>query len=225
MADLRKSREKKLMGVAGGIAEYTRMDPTVWRALWVLGAIMIPPLILVYIVLGIAMPEQPYQPVVPPAPPYQPQPPVAPTMPPVQPEAAPTQAEAVTTAEATVQAEAPQQAEAQPQVGAEPAGTQPQYGTQPPYGTQAPYGAPPQNGAPGAGQYQQPPYTREAYKPLTKSRDKWLAGVCGGIADYFGIDPILVRALWLVSVFFFGTGIFLYLVLAILMPAPIYKPQ
>jgi len=55
---------------------------------------------------------------------------------------------------------------------------------------------------------------------LTKSRDKILAGVCGGIAEWLGWDPTLVRILYVVvsiaSVAF--PGILVYIVLWLVMP-------
>ena len=55
-------------------------------------------------------------------------------------------------------------------------------------------------------------------KKLRKSNtDKKIFGVCGGIGEYFGIDPIWVRLAWAVLVFVFGTGILLYLVFALIM--------
>ncbi len=57
------------------------------------------------------------------------------------------------------------------------------------------------------------------YKTLKKSKnDKVLAGVCGGIAHYFNLDPIVIRVLFLVFSLMAGTGIFLYVVLAIIIP-------
>ncbi|MBO5466169.1 MAG: PspC domain-containing protein [Prevotella sp.] len=57
------------------------------------------------------------------------------------------------------------------------------------------------------------------YKRLTLSNDKKLGGVCGGIAEYFDIDPTLVRigyaALTLFTAF---CGIILYPILWIIMP-------
>lgn len=57
------------------------------------------------------------------------------------------------------------------------------------------------------------------YKRLTLSDDKKLGGVCGGIAEYFDIDPTLVRigyaALTLFTAF---CGIILYPILWIIMP-------
>jgi phage shock protein C len=55
-------------------------------------------------------------------------------------------------------------------------------------------------------------------KRLVKG-DKKIFGVCSGLADYFDLDPTVVRILFLVSVFMFGTGILLYLVMAIVMPS------
>lgn len=53
---------------------------------------------------------------------------------------------------------------------------------------------------------------------LYLSEDKKIAGVCGGIAEYFGVDPTVIRLLWLVAFFFFGTGLFAYLVCWIVIP-------
>jgi len=43
-------------------------------------------------------------------------------------------------------------------------------------------------------------------------------GVCGGVAEYFNIDPTLVRAVWLFAVLACGTGLLLYIVCAIVFP-------
>ena len=45
-----------------------------------------------------------------------------------------------------------------------------------------------------------------------------IAGVCAGIAEYFGIDPTLVRIGWVVFCLLGGSGVLAYLVCAILMP-------
>ena len=47
---------------------------------------------------------------------------------------------------------------------------------------------------------------------------KKLCGVCGGIAEYFNIDPTVVRLLWMFLVLCAGTGILAYFVAAIIMP-------
>jgi phage shock protein PspC (stress-responsive transcriptional regulator) len=54
-------------------------------------------------------------------------------------------------------------------------------------------------------------------KRLVKGEKK-LFGVCSGLANYFGLDPTLVRVAFLVSVFVFGAGGLLYLALAVVMP-------
>ena len=48
---------------------------------------------------------------------------------------------------------------------------------------------------------------------------KMLAGVCGGIAEYFDIDPTLIRALWVLFCILGGSGILLYIILAVLIPS------
>lgn len=54
---------------------------------------------------------------------------------------------------------------------------------------------------------------------LKKSNDKILTGVCAGIAEEFGIDPLIVRLGFLIGLFFsVGTAGFVYLILALLMP-------
>ncbi|SEL86249.1 MULTISPECIES: PspC domain-containing protein [unclassified Butyrivibrio] len=54
-------------------------------------------------------------------------------------------------------------------------------------------------------------------KKLYKSHDKKLFGVCGGIADYFGIDPTWVRIGMGLAVFFTGIGIPAYIIAALVM--------
>ena len=57
-------------------------------------------------------------------------------------------------------------------------------------------------------------------KKLTKSlSDKNIFGVCGGLAQYFNIDPIIVRIAAVVLVFGCGVGLLAYLLLALLLPA------
>ena len=56
-------------------------------------------------------------------------------------------------------------------------------------------------------------------KKLYKSADnKMLAGVCGGVADYFGIDPTLVRLGWVLFCALGGSGILAYIIAAIIIP-------
>lgn len=56
-------------------------------------------------------------------------------------------------------------------------------------------------------------------RKLTKSHNKKLAGVAGGLAEYFGIDPSAVRLAWVIAtVFSAGSAMGIYIILAILMP-------
>jgi len=56
-------------------------------------------------------------------------------------------------------------------------------------------------------------------KRLYRARsERKLAGVCAGIADYFGWDPTLVRVGWIVLTLMGGSGILLYLLLWLVMP-------
>lgn len=59
-------------------------------------------------------------------------------------------------------------------------------------------------------------------KRLTKSAtDRQISGVLGGIAEYFGIDSTIVRILFLIFAFAgVGSPVFLYILLAILLPEP-----
>jgi len=50
--------------------------------------------------------------------------------------------------------------------------------------------------------------------------DKKIAGVCGGIAEYFNIDPTLVRVLTVVLAVLFGSGFLAYLLAWLIMPKP-----
>ena len=54
-------------------------------------------------------------------------------------------------------------------------------------------------------------------KKLYKSRDKKISGVCGGIAEYFDIDPTIVRLIWVAFVLGGGSGILAYIIAAIVM--------
>lgn len=45
-----------------------------------------------------------------------------------------------------------------------------------------------------------------------------IAGVCAGVANYFDVDPTLVRILWVLFVLLGGSGILVYVIMWILMP-------
>ena len=57
-------------------------------------------------------------------------------------------------------------------------------------------------------------------KRLHRSRsNRIIWGVCGGLADYFGIDPVIVRVVFVLLIFANGLGILAYIILAIVIPA------
>lgn len=57
-------------------------------------------------------------------------------------------------------------------------------------------------------------------KKLTRSDDKMFFGVCAGIAEYFDVDPTIIRVLWACLTVFstLFPGIILYIILAIIIP-------
>lgn len=69
--------------------------------------------------------------------------------------------------------------------------------------------------------YQDNKRTRKqsSFKRLYRDPDKYiLGGVCEGLGHYFGLDPLWVRALFLIAFFGFGTGLLLYIILWIIVP-------
>lgn len=59
----------------------------------------------------------------------------------------------------------------------------------------------------------------EDVKRLYRSEsDRWLLGVCGGIAEYFNLDPNLIRILFIIFALAFGGGILLYIILWLIIP-------
>ncbi|MDD6050831.1 MAG: PspC domain-containing protein [Clostridiales bacterium] len=56
---------------------------------------------------------------------------------------------------------------------------------------------------------------RRLYK---SNRNKMLCGVCGGIAEYFGLDATLVRLGWVLFCALGGSGVLAYIVAAIVIP-------
>ena len=49
-------------------------------------------------------------------------------------------------------------------------------------------------------------YAAPAKRLMRSTRDKKIGGVCAGLAEYFDLDPTLVRIVWLLAVFCAGTG-------------------
>jgi phage shock protein C len=55
-------------------------------------------------------------------------------------------------------------------------------------------------------------------KLYRSSKDRVLWGVCGGLAKYFNTDPVIVRVIFVVTIFFGGLGIIAYIIMAIVVP-------
>ncbi len=57
-------------------------------------------------------------------------------------------------------------------------------------------------------------------KRLTRSRtNKMICGICGGVGEYFNIDPTVIRLIWAVlSIGSFGTGIIVYIIASVIVP-------
>jgi phage shock protein C len=60
------------------------------------------------------------------------------------------------------------------------------------------------------------PYSRA--RLYRSGKDRILGGVCGGIAEYLGVDPVLIRLLWVIGTLAWGFGIIAYLVAWIIIP-------
>ncbi|HII00658.1 TPA: PspC domain-containing protein [Methanosarcinaceae archaeon] len=57
-------------------------------------------------------------------------------------------------------------------------------------------------------------------RTLAKSKsNKMIFGVCGGIGEYFGIDPTLIRLAFVLLAFLNGIGIVIYIILVVIMPS------
>ena len=62
------------------------------------------------------------------------------------------------------------------------------------------------------------PQTGGTKRLMRSSTDKKVAGVCAGLADYFDMDPTIIRVLWLVAVLCLGTGLLAYGILWMVLP-------
>lgn len=56
-------------------------------------------------------------------------------------------------------------------------------------------------------------------KRLVRSQNQVIAGVAGGVANYLGVDPTVVRIIWLICLLAYGTGLLIYLIFWLLMPS------
>lgn len=57
-----------------------------------------------------------------------------------------------------------------------------------------------------------------AKKFMRSGKDQKIGGVCAGVADYFDIDPTIVRVIWGVLAFCYGAGVLAYLILWAIAP-------
>ena len=134
---------------------------------------------------------------------------------PTRPDEQPAQEEEPTREEPTREQDTIPQGEPQsPAPGAAPGGAPPAGGAAPPEGPQSPAGGEPPGGA-------EPPPEQPAAGPrrLFRSRtDRVLGGVCGGLGRYLGVDPIVLRIVFVVLLFFGGVSLVAYLVALLFVP-------
>jgi phage shock protein PspC (stress-responsive transcriptional regulator) len=68
-------------------------------------------------------------------------------------------------------------------------------------------------------------FTPPVKRLMRSSRDKKIGGVCAGLGDYFGLDPNIIRVVWLLAIFCAGAGFLVYIILWIVLPlAPACEP-
>ncbi len=53
---------------------------------------------------------------------------------------------------------------------------------------------------------------------IYRSRNRKIGGVCGGFAEYFNIDPTIIRLIWAIAVLVYGTGLLAYLICWLIIP-------
>lgn len=66
--------------------------------------------------------------------------------------------------------------------------------------------------------YDSPSAPSQSRKLYRRADDKMLAGVCGGLADYFDLDTTIVRVLWVIFSLFYFIGVIAYIVLVLVVP-------
>ena len=60
---------------------------------------------------------------------------------------------------------------------------------------------------------------KKKVKRLYRSgKEKILGGVCGGIAEYFNVDPTIIKIIWILIVLGYGAGIIAYIIAWIIIP-------
>ena len=58
----------------------------------------------------------------------------------------------------------------------------------------------------------------EVKRLYRSGKEKLLGGVCGGIAEYLKVDPVLIRLIWVLAVLFGGAGVLFYIIAWIIIP-------
>jgi phage shock protein C len=58
----------------------------------------------------------------------------------------------------------------------------------------------------------------EPKRVFRSRKDRILGGVCGGLGNYFNLDPVLVRVIWVVLLFAAGVGFLAYILAWIIIP-------
>jgi phage shock protein PspC (stress-responsive transcriptional regulator) len=67
--------------------------------------------------------------------------------------------------------------------------------------------------------YQETVAKLDSKRLYRQMNDKMIGGVCTGVGKYLGIDPVVVRVAFVISLFMFGMGLCLYILLWIIVPA------
>jgi phage shock protein C len=61
--------------------------------------------------------------------------------------------------------------------------------------------------------------TKEKVKKLYRSTtNKILGGVCGGLGEYFDVDPVIIRVLWVIFMLAGGAGVIAYIIAWLIIP-------
>ncbi len=55
-------------------------------------------------------------------------------------------------------------------------------------------------------------------KLIRSTTDRKIAGVCGGLGEYFGVDPTLIRIGWVIFCLLGGSGLLAYIICALIIP-------
>lgn len=61
-----------------------------------------------------------------------------------------------------------------------------------------------------------------AKRLFRSTTDRKIAGVCGGMGEYFDIDPVIIRIIWVALVFGAGIGLLAYIIAWLIVPEGSY---